>query len=161
MPRMKKAITKENFTERIRMDKNGCWIWIKGKNKRGYGHVQLNGKMMRAHQASYRLFKGEIKKGLCVCHSCDVKLCCNPDHLWLGTHLENMQDRNRKGRQAFLRGEDNPYSTLTNEIVLSIRKYFKENKVTMADAGRKFGMARNQAWRIIKRQSWTHLEEIS
>lgn len=73
---------------------SGCWLWIGKVAHNGYG-IWGN---ERAHRKSYRLHKGPIPDGLFVCHTCDVRSCINPDHLWLGTHKENMQDIVNKGR---------------------------------------------------------------
>jgi len=89
----------ERFEEKyIPEPMSGCWIWIGSCNPDGYGMINVSGKTDRAHRVSYRLFKGEIPKGICVCHSCDKSYCCNPQHLFLGTHKENMEDRAKKVR---------------------------------------------------------------
>lgn len=77
---------------------NGCWLWTGGVSGNGYGYFFLNKKYTQVHRVAYSLSKGNIPKGLFVCHSCDVKLCVNPKHLWLGTHKENMEDCASKGR---------------------------------------------------------------
>ena len=87
--------------ERIPVD-NACWIWT-GSLSRGYGHVYIgkrNNKdySKRAHRFSWELHKGQIPKELEVCHKCDVRCCVNPDHLFLGTRKDNMQDCSKKGR---------------------------------------------------------------
>lgn len=82
--------------------KTGCWMWTAGKTTNGYGSfmVNLNGKQKfyRAHRASYELHKGDIPQGMFVCHKCDTPLCINPDHLFLGTPLDNVRDMDAKGR---------------------------------------------------------------
>ena len=75
----------------------GCWLWLAGSSC-GYGDFWLSGKNRKAHRVSWGLYRGEIPSGLNVCHHCDVKLCVNPAHLWLGTDDENMQDAVNKGR---------------------------------------------------------------
>lgn len=76
----------------------GCWEWIGAIATHGYGYFGANGKSIRAHRASYQIYKGKIGDGLYVLHSCDNPSCVNPDHLWLGTQKDNIRDRNIKGR---------------------------------------------------------------
>lgn len=75
-----------------------CILWSKNKNKRGYGITMFRGKCMGAHRASWIENYGDIPDGMLVCHKCDNPSCINPEHLFLGTQSENMQDCKRKGR---------------------------------------------------------------
>ena len=80
------------------MERDGCWIWTAAKNSRGYGHFTYARRTYYAHRVSYEVFKGAIPEGMFACHTCDTVDCINPDHLWVGTHAENMADMRRKGR---------------------------------------------------------------
>jgi len=75
-----------------------CWNFTGGKNNIGYGMIRDNKRMRTAHRVSYEEHKGPIPHGLCVMHSCDNTLCCNPNHLSLGTHKQNSDDMISKGR---------------------------------------------------------------
>lgn len=75
---------------------HSCWFWIASKRNTGYGAFKIYGKVIDAHRVSYMIHKGDIPYGLLVCHSCDNRLCVNPDHLWLGTYRDNVRDMYRK-----------------------------------------------------------------
>lgn len=101
----------ERFMQKVHPEPNsGCWLWVGShERKRGYGWLKLGRKeegQDGAHRISHRLFKGPIPTGSVVCHKCDTPACVNPDHLFLGSPQENMQDCIKKGR--FRRGKLNP-----------------------------------------------------
>lgn len=75
-----------------------CWLWTKTKFSNGYGKISYKKTHIGAHRASWIAFRGEIPKGMFVLHSCDVRGCVNPDHLFLGSHKDNMEDMRNKGR---------------------------------------------------------------
>lgn len=77
---------------------NGCWKWIGGVDGNGYSRVWCNGRRQAAYRVAYELTKGPIPEGMLACHHCDNKLCVNPDHLFIGTQKDNMQDWTRKGK---------------------------------------------------------------
>lgn len=91
----------DRFMAHIHKREDGCWEWTGGKTNQGYGLFHFvenkNAKCCSSHRTSYKHFIGDCE-GLHVCHKCDNPSCCNPDHLFLGTQSENMQDASRKGR---------------------------------------------------------------
>lgn len=74
-----------------------CWVWKQVLTQGGYGCLKINGKSYAAHRLSFYIHKGKIPNNVFVCHTCDNKWCVNPDHLWLGTRKDNVQDAVRKG----------------------------------------------------------------
>lgn len=90
--------TLTRFHSKYTKDPYGCWLWNTTKDRGWYGQFWFEGRRLGAHRVSYILFKGPIPDGYFVCHSCDVPACCNPDHLFLGTHQENMRDMRLKKR---------------------------------------------------------------
>lgn len=104
----------------------GCWLWT-GKIKEWgdtRGYFRTGGKDRFAHRVSYEIFCGEIPKGMNVCHKCDVTICVNPDHLFLGTQGDNMRDCSHKGRSSkhiVKWGDENVSSKLTDEQVAEIK----------------------------------------
>jgi len=113
-------INLERFEEKICPEPNtGCWLWTAGTFSTGYGASYHDGKMLKAHRASYELYCGKIPNEMCILHKCDTPPCVNPDHLYLGTSQENRDDKMLKNRQA--------RHKLTSDMVVDIRKKYKDN----------------------------------
>lgn len=106
---------------------DGCWYWTGAKRSTGYGNFCFNGVSTGAHRVSWFIFKGNIKNNLFVLHKCDNPSCVNPEHLFLGTQKDNIEDMHRKGRNQKLYNathasdENHQVSILTNEDVRFIR----------------------------------------
>lgn len=88
----------KRLANRIEMGTAGCWLWTGAKNSNGYGLIMVQGHCALAHRVSFEIHVGPIPPGIFVCHACDVRACINPEHLWLGTHRDNMDDMAKKGR---------------------------------------------------------------
>jgi HNH endonuclease len=139
-----------------------CWEWRGYVHPTGYGQIAIDntkGSNTNTNRAAYMVAKGEITDGLWVLHACDNRLCCNPDHLWLGTPKENTQDMIAKGRRRkaweTLRGEDVLQSKLTEETVRAMRA---EPPMTFKALGEKYGVTAATANKVILRRTWDHIK---
>ncbi|QDH46778.1 putative HNH endonuclease [Aeromonas phage LAh_8] len=141
--RLESRLVKDNVTE--------CLNWTGGKNSSGYGAIGFNGKVIATHRVAYMVYKGEIPEGLLVRHTCDNRLCCNPNHLELGTIQDNMKDKVIRKRQSF--GEAHPPSFLTEDQVLEILKM----EGTHQYIANKFGVSRAHVSNIKSGRYWKHL----
>jgi hypothetical protein len=91
-----------------------CWIWTGTKNKGGYGVFTVStGKTDRAHRFSYKIHKGEIEEGLCICHTCDNPSCVNPEHLFAATQKQNIHDCIKKHRNFIYPREGDKYTFIS------------------------------------------------
>ena len=105
------------------VDGRGCWLW-KLSTKNGYGQISIDGRMVYTHRLAYVLFIGPIPAGKNICHSCDVSRCNNPQHFFLGTQADNLQDMRQKGRGSrppHPKGEQHHEARLTDKQVVEIR----------------------------------------
>lgn len=141
-------------------DATSCWLW-RGARKSGgglrYGHLRVNGHDVTAHRLAWELTYGPIPPGLCICHHCDNPICCNPAHLFLGTHADNMQDRERKGRHNAPRGERHHRSRLTADQVRAIRAAYAHG-MTVPALARQYAMTSTNIRAIVTRETWRHIE---
>jgi len=92
----------ERFMQKVnKLSDDKCWEWLAAKNSRGYGKFSYDGQMRIAPRVSWILLNGPIPAGMSICHKCDNPGCVNPNHLFLGTQYENVQDCIDKGRFPF------------------------------------------------------------
>ena len=139
----------------------GCIEWQGSRDKCGYGRIWRGGGLYGAtHRFAYELKRGSIPDGLHVLHKCDNPPCCNDDHLFVGTNADNTADKVSKGRQARLKGEDQPNSKLTAGDVIELRRLFASGLSTRK-AAVLFGVHRSTAKDIKTRRSWAHLPAIA
>lgn len=104
MPRgmWSQQITDDQYREKLKgstqVSERGCWEWVGWVAPKGYAMMSYRGKELKAHRLAYTLWKGPIPKGMVICHTCDVRRCVNPDHLFIGTIDTNNKDMAAKGR---------------------------------------------------------------
>lgn len=138
---------------------NECVLWPFSLDAYGYGQFGYNGRTYKAHRFSYELNRGPIVNDLHVCHTCDVRNCVNPAHLFLATNAENTADKMAKGRygtgQGAPPGEGHGRSKLRNEDVLAIRASSEK----IADIAARYGVSYSHVWRLRHGYNWVHLHQ--
>lgn len=120
-----------------------CWVWT-ASVRRGYGQMKRNGKNVYAHRAAYEHYVEPIPHGLCVLHRCDNTLCVNPQHLFLGTQLDNVIDMTLKGRTS-------------RKIDASQVYLIRNSNLSCQTLARQFGISISQVSRIRTHKKWKHL----
>ena len=147
----------ERFFNKIAFTSNDCWVWLGSVNRLGYGQLtEKNSKESKVHRFAWDKFVGPIPEGKFVLHKCDVRFCCNPDHLFLGDQDDNMKDAKAKGRIKNVPqyGEDNPMSRLTQALVKEMRTMRKATSISFKKIAERFGVSTMTAYRAITKQSW-------
>jgi hypothetical protein len=147
-----------------------CIIWTKAKLKSGYGVTSKNGKSALIHRVTAEKYYGEIPKGMVVAHKCDNPSCYNPEHLFICTQAENMQDMKNKGRSPkgekhrtkkhphlILKGEKIGNSKLTEEQIKQIRERYVPRKVSLTMLANEFNIAFQTVSKIINNKLWKHI----
>lgn len=145
----------ERFWKKVNKT-DSCWLWQGKKNWGGYGMIRDDSDRTRfAHRLSWEFHFGEIPAGLCVCHKCDVRLCVNPEHLFLGTLAENNQDCKNKGR--FNKGEKVFTAKLTAQKVREIRFKFLHGFANPTELAEQYGVTRRSIYPILQGKNWKHV----
>lgn len=132
-----------------------CWVWAGGVSSRGYGSMRRGKRIdgdIRAHRASWLIHKGEIPAGFGVLHRCDVPLCVNPDHLFLGTSLDNTHDMMSKGRCKHR--ENHPRHILNWKQVMAIKQEYRFREITQKMLAERYGVDRTTVGKIIAGVNW-------
>lgn len=206
-PSLPRARSQINLSEKdiarfwAKVDKNGpiqphmetqCWIWSGGMNRLGYGKLRVHDKYILTHRIAWTLANGPIPQGTgyhgtCALHRCDNPACCRADHIFLGTHAENMADREAKGRnnpqygdrngsrlhpesvprgdnhyartqpERLARGDEHGCAKLTTDKVIEIRARHAAGGISHRRLAAQFGMSRPAISEIIRRKTWRHI----
>ena len=150
----------------VRIPFSGCWIFTGATNEFGYGIVGTGGRGSpndRAHRITYRHFCGDIPAGMFVCHECDVPSCCNPNHLFLGTNQDNVNDMVRKKRNSppprnpHVVGSVHPGSKLTEQQVLLIRDAYAKGISTQQQLADFYGVVRQTISKVVNNKRFKHV----
>jgi len=145
----------ERFLSHVSPEPNsGCWLWTAAHWKNGYGRfAKTTDQSVLAHRMAYQLFCAEIPEGQCVCHKCDNPSCVNPDHLFIGSHQENANDKVLKNRQA--KGSKIRILALTKNEAAEIIKS-KDSVRKLAD---KYAVSYGVVWGIKNGKSYKWAKE--
>jgi len=150
---MKDVLSNYRKEKRVDYVKGKCWIWQGKTLQSGYGVAYFNNRIVRAHRLFYQELIDEIENGLYVCHKCDVRLCVNPKHLFLGTQQDNFDDMVKKGRSAL--GERNRATKLDSKSVAKIRANKKD--LTAKELADKYEVSLSTIYSISSGSTWKHL----
>jgi hypothetical protein len=149
----KRGSPTERFWRFVKKTEN-CWIWTGAKTSEGYGKFRIGaGALVRAHRFVYELVFGKIQDEIDVLHKCDNPSCIRPDHLFLGTAQDNMQDCKKKGRTTT--GNKNAQAKLLEKEVRYIREAYAAGTLNQPQLARKFGVDQKTVSRIARRENWT------
>jgi hypothetical protein len=148
-------ITVALFWSKVRSPENraDCWEWGATQTEKGYGRAWVGGRWVLAHRFAYELINGPAPEGLVVRHRCHNRLCCNPDHLVIGTAKDNAQDAIDAGR--FTRGTVNGNSKLTEEAIVAIRR--NADKMTTRELAMRYGVSIGTISSVRTGKIWRHV----
>jgi hypothetical protein len=149
-------LIQKRFWSKVKKIPNGCWIWTGAHTSRGYGICTINKKLHSAHRLSYEWANNtKIPKGYVLLHSCDVRSCCRPSHLSIGTTQENAQDRVNKDRSA--KGKDNGMVKLKKKDIKRIKKLHTQGW-TETEIAQLYEVSRGAINHILHQRTWRWLE---
>lgn len=148
-----RALGRDAILKRYVLSPSGCWEWSLYRDKKGYGRMSEHMGEVLTHRISYLHHVGPIPNGLHVLHRCDNPCCINPNHLFLGTNLDNSNDKIAKGRARGAVGAKNCKAKLSEEDIVKIRNDPRSGSVI----GREYGMSQPMISAIKRRVFWKHV----
>jgi len=146
----------ERFDEKYVIDPCGCWLWKTGeKYPARHPDFRVDGGYKKASHFSWERANGRpLKEGEQTLHKCDVPRCVNPDHLFIGDHKANMEDKARKGRSHRPRGESNGRARITRFVASEIRRLYAAGGISQQKLADRFGLAQPTVSQIIRNEVW-------
>ncbi len=158
-PRHLEDSDKKRFWDKVKTQGNDqCWPWTASTDLSGYGRFGFREILLSAHRVAWEITYGDIPFKKHVLHHCDNPRCCNPEHLFIGTHQDNMADRDKKGRgkTCVLKGEKNPNSRFKEVDIIEMRGMVKQG-YKQGDVAKKFNTAQSVISNIINYKNWKHI----
>lgn len=152
----------DRFIEKVSFASNGCWEWTSSIDGSGYGLFMMGSRAdgtrgaRRASRVSYELHVGPIGNS-CVCHRCDNRRCVNPEHLFLGSRYDNMQDMLTKGRGPNQAGEKNGNARLSLAQATEIFQRYHTGGVTFAQLASEYGVGITTVGDLVSGKTWPRL----
>ena len=154
----------ERFFEKVKKTKS-CWLWVAGRFGTDNGETRRYGCFMvskaigtkLAHRVSWEIHNGPIPSGMYVCHTCDVPLCVNPSHLFIGTQKDNAMDMVNKKRNYVRAREKCHFSKITRRKAEAIRLLYLNRKTSVKEVikeAARIGVKRSQFYNIVGNRSW-------
>lgn len=147
------------FWERVRLQTvegpDGCHLFVGRTNEDGYARVGMCGKLVFLHRVMWERHNGPVPTGKEICHTCDVRSCVNPDHLFAASHLENIRDMWRKGRGRVFRGSDQAQAKLSEADIPTIRTRIA-NGDTCAAIAADYQVSDAAIRNVKKFRGWSH-----
>jgi hypothetical protein len=149
----------ERFWEKVDIKGlDDCWEWKAGRFPEGYGQFYFDDTSKYAHRVAWKFIYGDIPPGIKVLHHCDNPPCCNPIHLFLGTHTDNMRDKLNKHRENMPKGEKHGMAKLTEKDVKKIRELYQTGNYLQREIADIFNVSQALVSAIFFRRVWKHLK---
>jgi hypothetical protein len=159
--KMRKSL-EQRFMEKVHPEPmSGCWLWGGCIDSKGYGQIRRGANTLGVAQAtavSLGLRGVVVPAGMVVCHRCDNPPCVNPDHLFIGTHKDNSDDKIRKGRGNPVKGVGHYQARITDSDVISIRRAYKGG-ATLKELSATYGLNTSAIGHVVVGRTWKHVLE--
>ncbi len=154
MPRKRRN---SGFWECMNVTESGCWEWQGYRDPAGYGQIRIDKKLHKTHRLAFGLTYGYSPE--VICHHCDNPSCCNPEHLFGGTHADNVADRQAKGRTrtGHIYGEACNFAKLSTDVVKQIRSRYADGSISQSQLAREYNVTQSAIWLIVHNKKWKEI----
>lgn len=140
---------------------DGCWLWTGYRQPIGYGVIGVGSRRdgtkhtELVHRVMWEKYHGPIPDGMVVCHTCDVRACVNPAHLWLGTQSDNVNDMIEKGRKVVNYGYEHHNQRIGHQQAAEIKEMYASGRFSQTEIAQRYGVSQHTISKIVNGKHWT------